>query len=164
VIRLFDRIAALTRVNGARGAAMFFFGVMALVFAMAFTGPWKVIPPPPSGLVLLNDFVPLEVWGVGWLFSGLVLIIGAFRKNQAWAMGSFASMLFVWFASYLTTAIVQTVDSGYSRLWYVVTIYGSLLGAVVSVARLINAPPPSTLDAVITGEIELTMKDPGDDS
>lgn len=158
------RVVKHFRINGARGGAMFFFGVMALVFAMAFTGPWKIIPPPPSGLVLLHDFIPLEVWGIGWLFAGIALVVGAFRQNQAWSMGVFATMLFVWFASYLSTAVVQVINNGHTNLWYAVAVYGALLGAVICVARLLNAPPSSTIDAVMTGEIELIMKDPGDDS
>lgn len=163
MIKRIDRLTAWTHINGARGAAMFFFGLMALVFAMAFSSPWKVIPPPPTGLVGLNDFVPLEVWGLGWAAAGIALVVGSFRQNQAWAMGVYASMLFVWFASYLSTAIGQMFDQGHTNMWYPVAIYGSLLGAVVSVARLLNAPPPSNLETV-TGELPTIVKDEGDDA
>ena len=152
-------------VNGARGGAMFFKGLMALVFGLAFSSPWKIIPPPPDGLVLLNEFIPLEVWGLGWFIAGFALIIGAFRKNQAWSMGLYAAMLFTWFASYLTTAIVETLQ-GHSHIsqWFAVVIYGALLGSAISVARLINAPPPVLNDAV-TSEIEVVPKEEsGDDT
>jgi hypothetical protein len=146
-------------INGARGGAMFFFGIIAFVFGLAFNSPWQIIPPPPRGLSGLNDFLPLEVWAYGWYVAAGFLIFGAFRKNQAFPLGVFACMLFVWFASYLTTAIGQVIDRGYTSLWFAVAIYGALLGAIVCIARMNNAPPSGPL----TGEIELIIKDEGDD-
>lgn len=151
------------RINGARGGAMFFKGLIAIVFGLAFHSPWQIIPPPPKGLALLDTFLPLEMWAIGWYISGLLLILGAFRQNQAKAMGLYAAMLFVWFASYLTTTIMEVMDQGYSYLWFAVAIYGGLLGSAVCVARLINAPAPQKLDEVMTLEIEV-QKEPGDDS
>lgn len=151
------------RINGARGGAMFFKGVMAITFGIAFSSPWKIIPPPPSGLVLINNVLPLEVWALGWYVSGIFLIFGAFRQNQARAMGLYAAMLFVWFASYASTAVYQVFVEGHSTLWYAAVIYGGLLGSAVSVARLINAPPPANLEDVSTIEIEIVHKEPGDD-
>lgn len=150
----------LPHINGARGAAMFFFGIVSATFGIAFHSPWAIIPPPPRGLEGLDTIVPLEVWGIGWYIAAGWLIIGAFRQNQAKAMGVFAFMLFVWFASYLTTAIGQVFDRGHTTLWFAVVIYGALLGAVISVARLLNAPsvPP------MTGELKIVVKETGDDS
>jgi hypothetical protein len=154
------------RINGARGGAMFFFGLMSLIFGWAFSGPFKVIPPPPPGLTLLHNWVPLEIWGIGWILAGVFLIIGAFRQNQSWGMAIYSSMLFIWFASYLTTALVSVFTKGYATtgMWYAAAVYGALLGAVICVARLLNAPPSSHLQAVVTGEVELVMKkESGDD-
>lgn len=139
---------------------MFFFGIMSLVFGLAFNSPWKVIPPPPTGLAGLHEFLPLEFWGLGWYFAATCLIFGAFRKNQSWALGVYAGMLFVWFASYLTTAVTQMVDRGATGMWFAVVIYGSFLGAIICIARMNNAPPQGPLT---TGEIELIIKDEGDD-
>lgn len=143
---------------------MFFKGLMAIIFGLAFHSPWQIIPPPPSGLVLLDNFLPLQVWAFGWYFSGIALIIGAFRQNQAWSMGVYASMLFIWFASYTTTAVYQVFTDGHSSLWYVSAIYGCLLGSAISVARLINSPAPPNLEEIDTSEIEIIPKEPGDDS
>lgn len=147
------------RINGARGAAMFFFGIVCAVFGIAFHSPWAIIPPPPRGLEGLDKLIPLEIWGIGWYVAAAWLFIGAFRQNQAKAMGVFAFMLFVWTASYLTTAVSQMIDRGYTSMWFAVAIYGGLLGAVISVARLINAPPLPPM----TGEIDIVIKEPGDD-
>jgi hypothetical protein len=147
------------RLNGARGGAMFFFGIMSMVFGLAFNSPWKVIPPPPRGLEGLNDFLPLEFWGLGWFLAAVCLIIGAFRQNQSWALGTYAAMLFVWFASYFSTAIGQLLTNGHTNMWYAVVIYGAFLGAILCIARMNNAPPQGPL----TGEIELIIKEPGDD-
>lgn len=163
MIRRFDSFVSRFGFNGARGGAMFFKGLMAITFGLAFHSPWQIIPPPPSGLVLLDNFLPLQVWALGWYIAGVALIIGAFRQNQAWSMGFYASMLFVWFASYTSTAIYQVVTDGHSSLWYVAAIYGCLLGSAISVARLINSPAPEQLEELPTGEIEI-QKEPGDDS
>lgn len=163
MIRRLDRIFKKIGFNGARGGAMFFKGLMALTFGLAFHSPWQIIPPPPSGLALLDTFLPLQVWALGWYTAGVCLIIGAFRQNQAWAMGIYSSMLFVWFASYLSTAVYQVFTDGHSVLWYAAAVYGCLLGSAISVARLINSPPPTNLE-VVTGELPVIEKGPGDDS
>lgn len=158
------------RINGARGSAMLFKGLMAIIFGLAFFSPWQVIPPPPSGLALLHDFVPLEVWALGWYVAGVWLIVGAFRQNQSKPMGLYAAMLFIWFGSYLTTIIIQLFTQGYSNLWFVCAIYGTLLGSALSVARLINAPADSPVPSLerrktITGQLEVVIKEEsGDDT
>lgn len=150
----------LPRINGARGWSMFFFGIMSSVFGLAFNSPWKIIPPPPRGLEGLDDFLPLEFWAIGWFFAALCLIWGAFKQNQSWCLGVYAGMLAVWFGAYLSTAIGQMVTTGHTSMWYAVVVYGSFLGAIVSIARMNNAPPNGPL----TGEIELIIKESGDDS
>jgi hypothetical protein len=158
-----NRVKKIITLNGARGAAMFFKGLLAIVFGLAFSSPWKVIPPPPSGLVLLNDFIPLEVWGIGWFIAGFALLIGAFRTNQSKPMGMYAFMLFIWFASYVTTIVTELIDQGYSDLWFAAAVYGSLLGSAISVARLLNAPPANL--NLVTQELEaLPKEESGDDA
>lgn len=120
---------------------MFFFGLMALSFGIAFVGPWKVTPPPPRGLTALNDLLSLDVWGVVWIGSGLYLLLSSFSQNQSRAMGVYAGMLFVWWASYTWTAVTEFASTGYTQMWIASCLYGTLLGACVGVARLVNAPP-----------------------
>jgi len=138
------------RINGARGWTMFFFGLSALTFGVAFFGPWKVTPPPPRGLAGLDAWIPLDVWGLLWVAAGLFLLVSSFRDNQSAAMGSYAAMLFVWWSSYTWTAVSDVLDTGSTNLWLASCIYGSLLGACVGVARLVNAPPD--LSALVTKE------------
>lgn len=146
-------------INGARGVVMFFSGVMALAFGLAFTGPWKVIPPPPRGLIVLDDWISLEIWGYGWYLAAACLIVGAFRQNQAWAMGIYAAMLFLWFGSYAWTLVAELVETGRSSMWYSTAIFGSFLGVVLGVARLVNAPPLPKMEKYPTGEIQVVKDD-----
>jgi hypothetical protein len=140
---------------------MFCFGVMSIAFGLAFASPWKIIPPPPRGLVILDDWIPLEVWGHGWWIAGIFLVIGAFRQNQAWAMGAYAGMLSIWFLSYAATLITDLFTQGHSSMGYAVVVWGAFLGAVVGVARLVNAPPEAMpkMDKSPTGEIRVVGDD-----
>jgi len=136
---------------------MFCFGLSALTFGVAFFGPFKITPPPPKGLVGLDAWVSLEVWGLVWIAVGLFLLVSSFKNNQSAAMGCYAAMLFVWWASYTWTAVAEFLETGATSLWLASCIYGSILGACVGVARLVNAPPD--LSALVTGE-----EGTGDDS
>lgn len=120
---------------------MFFFGLSALTFGAAFFGPFKVTPPPPRGLAGLDAWISLDVWGVVWIAVGLYLLVSSFREDQSPAMGCYAAMLFVWWASYTWTAVSEVLETGHTGLWFASAIYGSILGACVGVARLVNAPP-----------------------
>lgn len=131
----------MPRVNGAKGVALFAFGVMAGLFGVAFLSPWAIIPPPPRGLVFLNGLVPLEIWGGVWWFACAVLIIGAFREDQSQALAPFSAMLFVWSASYAFSAWDEYHHSGYTVFWLSSALFLSLLIACLAVARLVNAPP-----------------------
>lgn len=131
----------MPRINGAKGVALFAFGVMAALFGIAFLSPWAIIPPPPRGLVFLNGLVPLEVWGGVWWAASIALIIGAFRENQANALAPFSAMLFVWASSYAFSAWDEYQRTGYTIFWLSSTLFLSLLIACLAVARLVNAPP-----------------------
>lgn len=129
---------------------MFFFGLSALCFGLAFFGPIKVFPPPPKGLVPLSQIVPLEVWGVAWLLVAAYLIWSSCRQDQSKAMGAYAAMLFVSAASYTTAGALEFATTGFTALWFAAAIYGSILGACVGVARLVNAPPID-VEALLAG-------------
>lgn len=135
------------RINGAKGLAMFSFGIMAGLFGVAFLSPWKIIPPPPRGLIFLNELVPLEVWGGLWWVAAIALFIGAFRNDQSQAMAPFSAMLFVWAASYAFSAWDQFHHEGYTIFWLSSALFLALLFASLAVARLVNAPPVN-LEAV----------------
>lgn len=127
--------------NGAKGLALLAFGVMAGLFGVAFLSPWAIIPPPPRGLILLNELVPLEVWGGLWWLAAGWLIVGAFREDQSKAMAPFAGMLFIWAASYASSTWEEFHRTGYSVLWFPATLFLTLLIACLAIARLVNAPP-----------------------
>lgn len=129
------------RVNGAKGVALLAFGVMAALFGVAFLSPWAIIPPPPRGLVLLNSFIPLEVWGAAWWAAATWLIVGAFREDQSKSMVFFAPMLFVWAVSYALSAWDEFARTGYTLFWLSSALFMSLLIACLAIARLVNAPP-----------------------
>lgn len=129
---------------------MFFFGVSALVFSLAFFGPLKIVPPPPKGLVPLSQVLPLEVWGLAWLAVAVWLFYSSFREDQSQAMGAYAAMLFVSAASYTTAGVLEWLATGFTTLWFSAAIYGSILGACLGVARLVNAPPMD-VEALVLG-------------
>lgn len=131
----------MPRVNGAKGVALLAFGGIAGFFGLAFLSPWAIIPPPPRGLVLLNNLVPLEVWGGIWWLAAAWLIVGAFRQDQSKAMGIFAFMLFVWAASYASSAWDEFHRTGYTVFWLSSAMFLALLIACLAIARLVNAPP-----------------------
>lgn len=134
------------------------FGLSAGVFGVAFVGPIKIIPPPPKGFVPLNDLLPLEYWGVIWLLVGALLLWGAFRQNQAWALGAYAFMLFISAGSYVCAGVTEFVATGFTTMWYSAAFFATILGACLGVSRLVNAPPLD-VDALIAG---LTREDLGD--
>lgn len=129
---------------------MFFFGLSALCFGLAFFGPVKVVPPPPKGLVPLSQLIPLEVWGVTWLLVAGWLVWSSFKQDQSKAMGAYAAMLFVSAASYTTAGVLEFAATGFTALWVSAAIYSSILGACVGVARLVNAPPVD-VEALLAG-------------
>lgn len=133
-----DRKRKKFHINGARGVALLGLGATALIFGVAFAGPWfNVYPPPPGGLVLLDRIIPLNVWGWVWYLAGVILVLGAFREDQSRSMRVFAGMLFVWGASYVWAAI----DTGRPVYALSAAVYFSILVACLGVARLVNSPP-----------------------
>lgn len=131
----------MPRINGAKGVALFAFGIMAALFGIAFLSPWAIIPPPPRGLVFLNGLIPLEVWGAVWWASSAALVVGAFRQDQSKALAPFSGMLFVWSASYAFSAWDEFGRTGYTMFWFSSALFLSLLIACLAIARLVNAPP-----------------------
>ncbi len=128
-------------INGAKGMALLSFGIMAGLFGVAFLSPWAIIPPPPRGLVFLNEIIPLEVWGGAWWAASLWLVVGAFREDQSKALAPFAAMLFIWAASYGFSAWDEYQRTGYTLFWFSASLFLSLLIACLAIARLVNAPP-----------------------
>ena len=149
-------------VNGARGWTMFCFGLSATVFGLAFFGPIKIIPPSPKGLVPLNEIWPLEWWGAAWLVVAVWLFVGAFRQDQALALGAYAFMLFVSASSFVVAGINEYVVTGFTTMWYSAAFFVTILGACLGVARLVNAPPLD-VDALLKKE-GLTREELGDDT
>lgn len=137
----------MIKINGAKGVTLLSFAVIAALFGVAFLSPWAIIPPPPPGLVLLNSWVPLEVWGGAWWVAAVWLGVGAFREDQSKALVPFAAMLFVWSASYAFAAADEYLRSGYTITWFPAALFMALLAGCFGIARLVNAPP-NDLDAL----------------
>lgn len=137
---------------------MLCFGLMSLAFGIAYFGPFKITPPVPPGLVILNDAISLDFWGALWLIVAGALLIGSFREDQSWPMGLFASMLFVWTASYAAAAVIQFAGTGFTTLWFPAAVFGTILGASFGISRLVNAP---TVNRKIVDEL-LTTDGDGD--
>ncbi|MFH5879752.1 hypothetical protein [Arthrobacter sp. NA-172] len=119
------------------------FGVVALVFGLAFYSPIALVPPPPPGLIILDNIIPLQFWGVAWYIAGLIMFIGAFRQDQSHAMGLFSGLLAVFAISYAWSAIGASAGPQRTMVafWLQSVIYIALLSACLSVSRLVNAPP-----------------------
>lgn len=131
----------LLHINGARGVTLLGYGMVALVFGLAFNSPVAVIPPPPVGLRGLDALIPLPWWGLMWYLAALFLFIGAFRQNQSKSMMLFSGLLFVWMTAYAGATFVATDPRTISLFAMQTVIFGGLLTSCLGVARLLNAPP-----------------------
>lgn len=129
------------RVNGAKGVALLGFAMVAAAFGVAFLSPWALIPPPPQGLIYLNNLIPLEWWGGAWWLAAVVLVWGAFRQDQSRAMVIFAPLLLIWATSYAWT--IPTLNNPRLQIAFTlqVVIYLALFMSCLAVARLVNSPP-----------------------
>lgn len=133
------------RINGARGVTMLGFAVMSGGFALAFLagkalGPLSIYPPPPRGLMILEQLGGLQVWGIGWTVAAVWLTVGAFRDDQAKALASFAFMCVVWGTAYLQAFVGELMVKASSGLWLSSLLFYGLFVAVLGQARLLNAP------------------------
>jgi hypothetical protein len=150
------------KVNGARGVVLLGFGLVALVFGLAFNSPVAVIPPPPAGLRGLNELIPLQVWGILWYLASVFLFVGAFRQNQAKAMMLFAGLLFVWASAYAGATFTASDPRLVSLFAMQTVIFGGLLTSCMGVARLLNAPPINV--PVLRKRVQAEEGDHGHDS
>lgn len=128
------------RVRGAKGVALLGYALVAVVFGISLLSPWALIPPPPKGLIFLDSLLPLQWWGALWWGAAGMLLVGAFRRNQAKSLGLFAACLFVWSASYGFSAFTVT---GMQSLAFTLqaTVFAGLLCSVLATARLLATPP-----------------------
>lgn len=149
-------------INGARGVTLLGFGLVALVFGLAFNSPVAVIPPPPAGLRGLDALIPLQVWGILWYLAAGFLLVGAFRENQAKSMMLFSGLLFVWASAYATAAFTSPDPRMVSLFAMQSVIFGGLLTACMGVARLLNAPPIDI--AALRKRVRCEKGEQGDDS
>lgn len=129
------------KVNGAKGVALLSFAAVAAVFGVAFLSPWALIPPPPRGLVFLDNLVPLQWWGGAWWLASAVLLVGAFRQDQSKAMVIFAPLLFIWAVSYGFS--IPTLEDPRLQVAFTLqtVVFLGLFVACLAVSRLVNAPP-----------------------
>lgn len=63
------------RLIGPRGEVLLFFALLDFVFAYAVTNPIRPLVPQ---YVWLNSVLPLWVWGLWWLLTGVVCLVFAF--------------------------------------------------------------------------------------
>lgn len=134
------------RLNGARGVCLLGFGLICLMFGIAFfggewLGPLKLYPPPMPGLQLVTTYGGLRFWGTIWLMVGFYLLFAAFRQDHAYAMAGFAFMCFIWGASYIWAFIEGMLIQGESRFWLSGSVFIAMLIACLGIARMLNAPP-----------------------
>lgn len=134
-------MAAIGRRLGRRGSALLFFATLDVIYG------WSLLDPTSS--VTANDgyrwvasLFPLQVWGVIWLFVGLLCLIGAFvhEDSIAWVAAMAIKVMWgtVWFCGWAI--------AGVERGWVSAAVW---LPMAALVALLAGWPEPGAGKAAL---------------
>lgn len=133
-VRLLRRLA---RKLGRRGAILLCYGTV-----WALYGYGQLISPQAdqSGLTLLLQKIPLEVWAWLWIAAGLVAIVAAWLPQGRDAPGFVAIVLIVlpWMLAYLTSWALGYFPRG----WVAAAVWGVIAVPVIVVAGWSEPRPP----------------------
>ena len=122
---------------GPRGWAMLVFAFVAAGRSIDYLRPIRNDSAP----FLLREFagyVPVHIWGVFWGFTGLVLLVSAFRKKHGVALGILAGMSMIWAVVYVATAVFGLAGEDSIRAWQGALGFLLFFVIVVAMARMIN--------------------------
>jgi hypothetical protein len=122
---------------GPRGWAMLVLALAALGRAADYLRPARV-DSAPFVLREFASFLPVQVWGILWGFTGVVVLVSAFRKRQGFALGILASMSMIWAVIYTATAAFGWAGDDTLRAWQGALGFLAFFVIVVALSRMIN--------------------------
>lgn len=102
----------LARRIGRRGAALLFFAMLDVIYAINLS-----FPPEEARLSASYRFVsrvaPLNVWAALWLVVGVLCLAGAFVYRDRWAFAAAMALKTLWGATFLLGWIWLNLERGY---------------------------------------------------
>lgn len=97
---------------GRRGAALLFFAMLDIVYAVSLA-----FPPEEAKLSATFKFIknvaPLAVWATLWCAIGLVCLVGAFQYRDRWAFTAAMGLKTLWGVTFLLGWILMGLERGY---------------------------------------------------
>lgn len=132
---------ALPKVYGPRGMVMLGKAFMCLCFGFAYVGIFDL--PQTPGLDMVQQIIPLPLWGVAWFLCAFMLIAGAFKVDQSRALGCVAALLCLWSLSYLAFFLrVPSLPNGAPNTAFLsAALLASMALSAAGVARMVNHAP-----------------------
>ncbi|WDF32258.1 hypothetical protein PTW37_10265 [Arthrobacter agilis] len=125
---------------GPRGVAMLALAVLAFGRAVAYTQPASPTFTPAI-LLELQHIIPTITYGVLWFGTGVIVTIGAYRKQQIPALAVMAGMSTLWAIVYVWAAVTRTIDAGAQASvgsWITATVYMAIVIVIGALAAMIN--------------------------
>ncbi|WDF34537.1 hypothetical protein PTW37_06465 [Arthrobacter agilis] len=125
---------------GPRGIAMLALAVLAFGRAVAYTQPASPTFTPAI-LLELQHIIPTITYGVLWFATGIIVTVGAYRKQQIPALSAMAGMSTLWAIVYVWAAVTRTIDAGAVASigsWITATVYAAVVIIIGAMAAMIN--------------------------
>lgn len=110
-------------------------------FTFRMTLGYLIFPPvrdsrtPSSAVTILESYLPLQAYGFAWLIITLILVVAAFTKHDAFALGTVTGMNTLWGLSYFWDFLAA---DGSTRAWLTSLLYMGLVILTVVTSRIKN--------------------------
>lgn len=125
---------------GPRGVAMLALAVLAFGRAVAYAQPSSPAFTP-AVLLEIQHIIPTVTYGVLWFGTGVIVTVGAYRKQQIPALAVMAGMSTLWAIVYVWAAVTRTIDAGAIASigsWITATVYAAIVIIIGAMAAMIN--------------------------
>lgn len=115
---------------GRRGAALLFFSLLDLLYAVSLAQPPAEAKLSPT-LVFIQQVMPLPAWAALWTAVGVVCLVGAFIKHDRWAFTCAVGLKTLWGGTFLTGWIVADLERGWvsAVVWLAFAVWALIIGS-----------------------------------
>lgn len=119
---------------GRRGAALLFFSLLDLIYGFSLTNPSPSTATRPD-FKFVAGIMALPYWGMLWLAVGVLLLIGAFLREDSLAWAAAMLIKVLWGLVFLLGWLIAGLERGYvsAAIW---------LSTAALVALLASWPEP----------------------
>lgn len=132
-------VRRVARQVGHRGAVLFLFGIIALLYGVSLITTPPV--PNPPGLRLLLGVMGLHGWGATLTAAGVIAILcSPLRQGRDWP--GFAALVLVWLPWSLSFFVSWWPDGSNPRGWVSAVVFVAFAGIPAVCATWEEHPPP----------------------